>query len=352
MKRRVGIGAKLGAIGVAGLLAAVIVGWIGVSSGGRALDAGRVQGGLDDLAADMNFLDHRHSELKANGYHVLGLEGQELQDLLAEGEGDLQTIVDAWAQTYEDARKGEASPELMEALEAYEAASIEYADWVQGYTELAAVQPQRARAQQADVTDRNREMDDEVERVHELLEVQEEAAEAAVEDAATGGTRVIWLTVAVAALCVAAAAFVITRRITRDIHATVSTLDLVAAGDLTQRIDVKGRDEIGRRAEAMNGVLGKTAEALRTIHGSSESLASSSDALSATSSQMGASAEETSAQANAVSAAAEQVSTNIQTVATGAEEMSASIREIAASANEASGVAAEAGAAAQRTAES
>jgi methyl-accepting chemotaxis protein len=137
-------------------------------------------------------------------------------------------------------------------------------------------------------------------------------------------------------------AVVITRSISRPLKRSVDVLTKVAHGDLTVRLDVDTKDEVGQMGTALNETLDKTEDAMRTIRGSSVSLASSSEELSATSSQMGASAEETSAQANAVSAASEQVSTNIQTVATGAEEMSASIREIASSANEAAGVAASA----------
>lgn len=70
-----------------------------------------------------------------------------------------------------------------------------------------------------------------------------------------------------------------------------------------------------------------------------QTLASSSEELTALSQQMGSGATETAAQANIVSAASEQVSKNVQTVATGTEEMSASIREIAKNANEAAKVA-------------
>ncbi len=83
----------------------------------------------------------------------------------------------------------------------------------------------------------------------------------------------------------------------------------------------------------------KAKELQREIAQTAQTLASSSEELTALSQQMGSGATETAAQANIVSAASEQVSKNVQTVATGTEEMSASIREIAKNANESAKVA-------------
>ena len=141
----------------------------------------------------------------------------------------------------------------------------------------------------------------------------------------------------------------INRSISRPLGRAVAVLDKVAAGDLTVRLDVTSRDEVGQVASALNNSLERTAETMRAIRESSVTLASSSEELSATSAQLGSSAEETSAQASAVSATAEQVSTNVSAVASSSEEMAASIREIASSTNEAAVVAAEAVMAAETT---
>jgi methyl-accepting chemotaxis protein len=80
----------------------------------------------------------------------------------------------------------------------------------------------------------------------------------------------------------------------------------------------------------------------KEINATADTLAASSEELTAVSSQMSATAEETAAQANVVAAAAEQVSKNIETVATAAEEMSASIKEISSNTTEAAKIAGEA----------
>jgi len=122
----------------------------------------------------------------------------------------------------------------------------------------------------------------------------------------------------------------------------VAGLRRLADADLTGHVEVRGDDEVGRLATSFNAAVDDMSGLVRSLRASATTLASSSEELSATSTQMGASAEETAVQANAVSAAAEQVSANVNTVAASTEEMSASIRDIAANATEAAGVASQA----------
>ena len=110
-------------------------------------------------------------------------------------------------------------------------------------------------------------------------------------------------------------------------------------GDLTQRIEVSSRDEIGQFGAAFNTFVDKIHDTIKAIGGNAQTLAGASEEMTAVSQQMGANAEETAAQANVVSAASEQISTNIQTVAAGVEELSASAKEIASNAADAAKVA-------------
>ena len=129
------------------------------------------------------------------------------------------------------------------------------------------------------------------------------------------------------------------RSITKPLEQTVLLLNKVAEGDLTCRLVVRSRDEIGQMSEALNKTLERMGHTIQSIRENAQSLASSAEELSAVSQQMSSNAEETSTQATVVSAASEQVSKNVQTVATGTEEMGASIKEIARSASEAAQVA-------------
>jgi methyl-accepting chemotaxis protein len=127
--------------------------------------------------------------------------------------------------------------------------------------------------------------------------------------------------------------------ITKPLNHAVETMNAAAAGDLTQRMQVSSKDEIGAMGMALNGFLTSLEQSIGSIGNNANGLATSAEELSAVSQQMAGNAEETSSQADVVSAASEQVSKNVHTVATGAEEMGASIKEIAKNATEAARVA-------------
>jgi methyl-accepting chemotaxis protein len=153
-------------------------------------------------------------------------------------------------------------------------------------------------------------------------------------------TRILLILLSVVAIAgVFIAARLVVQGIVSPLEQAVAGLGRLADADLTGHVEVNGEDEVARLASSFNDAVDDLSGLVLSLRESATTLASSSEELSATSTQMGASAEETSVQANAVSAAAEQVSANVNTVAASTEEMSASIREIAANANEAASVA-------------
>jgi methyl-accepting chemotaxis protein len=151
-----------------------------------------------------------------------------------------------------------------------------------------------------------------------------------------------WMTIVAAAVGIGLGLILslfVTRSITRPLGAAIHFAGAIAGGDLTQRLRMTRRDEIGDLGSALD----KMAEGLKSqqtsIAETAQTLAGAAQELTAVSQQMASNSEETAAQANVASAAAEQVSSNVTTVSTAAEEMGASIREIAKSANEAAKVA-------------
>lgn len=129
------------------------------------------------------------------------------------------------------------------------------------------------------------------------------------------------------------------RSFARPITGVVTVLEAVAAGDLTQRLQIDSQDEIGHMGRALNHTLEKINEVISSIVRNSQALAGASEELSKVSTEMSSNAEQTAAQSQVVSAAEEQVNKNVHTVAAATEEMSASIKEIAKSASQAAGVA-------------
>jgi methyl-accepting chemotaxis protein len=133
--------------------------------------------------------------------------------------------------------------------------------------------------------------------------------------------------------------FLVSRAITRPLRQTVTVLEGLAEGRLDQRLDVTGRDEVGRMAAALNTALDRLTGTLRGISTSVGTLATSSEQLTAVSGQMRSSASRSASRADAVSNASRQISHNITTVSAGADEIGTSIGEIARSTSSAAEVA-------------
>ncbi|ADB77537.1 methyl-accepting chemotaxis protein [Geodermatophilus obscurus] len=159
----------------------------------------------------------------------------------------------------------------------------------------------------------------------------------------------LWLSLAAGIAVAGGLTVFVVRRITRTVRSVQTSVEALAAGDLTVAPEVRGQDELGRMAGALSAAQESLRGVLAAVASSADAVAASSEELSASSAQISASAEETSAQSGVVAGAAEEVSRSVQTVAAGAEQMGASIREIASNAAEASDVAARAVSAAETT---
>jgi methyl-accepting chemotaxis protein len=149
--------------------------------------------------------------------------------------------------------------------------------------------------------------------------------------------------------------FFSTRSVVTPINRTVLMLKDIAQGegDLTKRLEIIKKDEIGELAgwfntflDKLQGIMRKIADNTRIIDRSSEEfseiaiqLSNGAGDTSARATNVSASAEEMSANLNSVAAAMEESATNINVVATATEEMSATINEIAQNAEKARTVA-------------
>ncbi len=116
-------------------------------------------------------------------------------------------------------------------------------------------------------------------------------------------------------------------------------------GDLTQRLEVKSKDEIGVLAESFNTFVDKLKTIIGDIAQNSTKLDSSSNeildiskqmaqgtkTMAATSETVAASADDMNSNMSSVAAAIEESSTNISMVSAAAEEMTSTINEIAQS---------------------
>ena len=118
------------------------------------------------------------------------------------------------------------------------------------------------------------------------------------------------------------AALIITRQITRPLQETMAVVDRIAAGDLSQTVQVTRRDELGRLQQSMQRMSQSLRELIGGIRDGVTQIASAAEELSAVT-------EQTSAGANTQKVETDQV-------ATAMHEMSATVQEVARNAEQAS----------------
>jgi methyl-accepting chemotaxis protein len=139
--------------------------------------------------------------------------------------------------------------------------------------------------------------------------------------------------------------FVITRSIIKPIGDVLFRLKDIAQGDgdLTTRLTVASKDEIGELARNFNMFVAKLQTMIQDIAENAATLAETSTELSVISTQLSAgskqtsdksgvvavAAEEMSTNVNSVAAAMEQATTNMSLVASTTEQVTASVNEIA-----------------------
>lgn len=146
--------------------------------------------------------------------------------------------------------------------------------------------------------------------------------------AAINNTRNVTLLIGGLALVVGLfIAWYIGRSITHPISSAVQAMNDIAQGegDLTKRLDAKGRDEIAQMAEAFN----RFAEKVRSIVVQ----------VSASTAQLGAAAEQMAAVTQETTQGVQQQQSETEQVATAMNEMTVTVQEVARHATEASGAA-------------
>jgi len=124
--------------------------------------------------------------------------------------------------------------------------------------------------------------------------------------------------------------------IVKPLKKAVNMLEDIAEGegDLTTRLEVQSRDEIGELAKWFNIFIEKLQAMIKDIAVNAKVLIVSSNDLSALSTQMVSSADQTSLESNSVSGATEEMSANINAIASTAEEMSVNIQNVSSTAEQ------------------
>lgn len=106
--------------------------------------------------------------------------------------------------------------------------------------------------------------------------------------------------------------FFVNRMIIRPVNKGVAFAQSIASGDLSTRIKVDQKDEIGQLANALSNMSDKLVGIVTNIRNGAENIASASQQISSSSQQMSQGASEQASSAEEVSSSMEEMKSNIQ----------------------------------------
>jgi methyl-accepting chemotaxis protein len=106
-----------------------------------------------------------------------------------------------------------------------------------------------------------------------------------------------------------------TKLITQPINKTIEVIEDISKGDLTKRVDVLSRDEIGAMGTHFNAFVEKLHQAIVHVARSSTDVSSAASTLDGAAEQMATGVEEAAAQVNSVATASEEMSTTSSEIA-------------------------------------
>ncbi|MBL8799440.1 MAG: methyl-accepting chemotaxis protein [Planctomycetia bacterium] len=129
-------------------------------------------------------------------------------------------------------------------------------------------------------------------------------------------------------------ALTVTRSITGPLAQSAALAEAIAHGDLTRRLNIMQRDEVGQLASAADNVAATLARVVAEIRDGSRRIGGSAGELVGVSHELLAQSEEMATQAGVVAGATTQMSNNISTMAAASEQMSMNVASISSASEE------------------
>jgi methyl-accepting chemotaxis protein len=139
---------------------------------------------------------------------------------------------------------------------------------------------------------------------------------------------VIGIVSVVVILVLLTASFYITKSITYPLNDTVAALDDISSGegDLTRRLDSRGKDEVAKLASAFNRFIEKIESIIKQVSQVSTQLATAAEELSSTTEQTHNNLSQQQNETHQVATAVTQMAATIKEIAEGAESAAVSAR--------------------------
>jgi methyl-accepting chemotaxis protein len=263
---------------------------------------------MDNVVSEHYSLIALSNTIKTNGYKANGILSKLL---LASSEDQAKRFMDEYvairtanAQAYAKLEKLLSSDDGKALFKEQIGARTVYGASVRKFFELVKGNQQQD-ARELYLGDLARQQDDYYLLVDKMVDYQAALMQAAATKAAEDGrdARVQMVLLSLAAILAAiGTGIVITRSITRPIRQAVNLAEAVADGDLTHRLEVASRDEIGRlqgalkrMIENLHSIVGNVRTATQTITHASQEVASGNMDLSSRTEQQASALEQTAA---------------------------------------------------------
>ena len=126
----------------------------------------------------------------------------------------------------------------------------------------------------------------------------------------------------------------ISNLISAPLRKGVSFAEAIADGDLTKRIDINRKDEVGQLASALNAMVDKLSEVVGGVSYASENVSTGSQEISSTSEQLAQGATEQASSIEEVSSSMEEMNSSVSQNADNARQTAAIAQKAAADAKE------------------
>ncbi len=136
--------------------------------------------------------------------------------------------------------------------------------------------------------------------------------------------------IAIVVLC----GWLIIRGITGPLKETVDVLEKVAEGNLTTRLELDSKDELGQMSEALNHTIEKIGAALQSITLGAERLASASEEISASATQQAAGSDTQKDQTHQVATAMTEMSSTVVQISENSSKAAEAARKASETARE------------------
>ena len=172
--------------------------------------------------------------------------------------------------------------------------------------------------------------------VRKALKARVAADAAEVAAAAQMGQRIVIVTGVAGGVISLVLAVLTIRSITRPIGQGVKVFEAMAGGDLTRRMNLESRDEIGRLGAASDRMATAMCGVVTQLRAAAGRLGNSAGELAKVSNDLVSQSHEMTTQAESVAAGTEQMSSNVSTMAAAAEQMSVNVSGISSASEEVS----------------